>query len=205
MRSEEFLALQGKSEFLFKLYFHAIRRHMCFETGIVGVKFPISYQTILRDMYVEPRSGVLETGYPTKAKIQRGIAQLITCGLIVPLKKGTLFFELTLARCDKTLQNKHKQADTISIQQVDTQVDTRKRRENRNYSTTRISELLQADTEADTPKTTQADKIYPLSVKNNFIKQGQICGKPPIRMNLFWKNEQEKTEHQSPLLKQKLK
>jgi hypothetical protein len=179
MNRKESESLHGLDDFHYKLYSHAIRRRMCYKTGVVGISFKLSYYSMMNDMYVTPRSGVKKehTGYPTKSKIERALSTLISCGLIVPLQKGALIFELPLATRDYSIQKTTTQAGTRPERGFDTQAGTKQIQEKLKLSAYNDSVFHQAGTQAEKAKLPQAGTYNPISDNNILFKGGKNCGK----------------------------
>jgi hypothetical protein len=183
LSDEEINALHGEDYFLYVLYVHAIRRYMDYATGIVGIKRRISYQSLREELYVEPRRGVdrAKTGSPSKPKLQRALQTLQDRGILEQIKnKDYLIFRCVFAKQDKSVQN---QADTKSIQKLDTQADTHTLDKNLELTGLSAPTTRKADTHADTPVLAQAD-TPPLSGKD---KDKSIEAYVHSRFNDFWK------------------
>lgn len=119
---EEINAMQGNCHFINNLYIFGIRRYMDYQTGIVGIKRHISYQSLCEELYVEPRQGISKAGSPHKSAVRRAIEQLIKIGLLerIPNKKY-IIFRLPLAKQDYSARNK---PDTNPTHHPDTKPDT---------------------------------------------------------------------------------
>jgi hypothetical protein len=164
---EETEALHEQDEFVYKLYFHAIRRYVDYSTGIVGLKRGISWQSLAEEMYVSPRSGVQYTGKPHKSRLRRAVEQLEKIGLIKNISKGKrLIFKLNFLTQDQSIQNK---ADTRPTHHPDTEADTIIHLKSIENTVTYSEIESQVDTEADIPEMAQADT--PHIVINNKKKK----------------------------------
>jgi len=156
LSDEELWSLYEQHEFYFKLYVFGIRRYMDYQTGIVGIKRRISYQSLKEEMFVETRKGLdrEKCEAPTKARLQRALKHLEKIGLIEQIKnKDHLVFRCLLAKRDNSAQNK---PDTKSIHFP----DTRQQGENVDASGLAINPVIKPDT----PKKTIPD-TPPLSGK----------------------------------------
>lgn len=165
LTNEEIEAMQGINYFLRTLYIFAIRRYMDYQTGIVGIKRRISYQSLSEEMYIEPEKGFdrEETGSPSKPRLQRALKRLQKIGLIVQIKNNDyLIFRCVLARRDNCVQNI---PDTNPIHFSDTLPDTSKRPKKLVKARSSASFTSQADTLPDTPKLSLPD-TPPLSGKD---------------------------------------
>lgn len=78
---EELDALYGLSHIQQLAYLRAIRPYMDLQTGLVGVKRGISYQSIAEQLYVEPHPGIKYPNY-SRAQVRRAISGLERAGLI---------------------------------------------------------------------------------------------------------------------------
>lgn len=88
------------------LYRRGIRRYMDYQTGLVGVKRGISWQSLKEELYIEPRKGIAKKNI-SKDQVRRLAKTLERVGL-VRIKSGPkrLIFECLLATSDKSVQNK---------------------------------------------------------------------------------------------------
>jgi len=107
---EEDEKLQGLPHFAQLLYLRVLRRHMDYRTGIVGRKRRISYQMIIEVMYVErARGSTVREEKVTVKKIRVALQQLISAGLIEPVRKGDKFesmvFMLPVASIDASFSS----------------------------------------------------------------------------------------------------
>lgn len=165
LSDEEIEAMQGVSYFLRTLYIFAIRRYMDYQTGIVGIKRRISYQSLIEEMYVEPHCGIekVDTGSPVKAKIRRALARMEKVGLIEKIKnKEHIVFRCVLARRDYSVQN---QVGTKPAQQAGTQADTIKNQKKLDLEPVFKDSENEADTQVGIPKPSQVG-TPPLSGKD---------------------------------------
>ncbi|MCH9756283.1 MAG: hypothetical protein K0U37_03695 [Gammaproteobacteria bacterium] len=105
--AEELHALEGLPYIQQLLYFRGIRPYMDRKTGITGVKRRISYQSLGEALYIEPHSGIQESGSPNYDQVRRAIKHLVKTGLIeVQPAQKQLIFKCVLALRDKSAQNK---------------------------------------------------------------------------------------------------
>ena len=104
---EEDMALQGLPWLAQIVYLRGIRRFMDYQTGVVGVRRGISYQSIAETAYVEPLPGrhSADTGAPSARTIRTAIDNLIKAGLLVRQGDDSrLVFLLPLASRDESAQ-----------------------------------------------------------------------------------------------------
>lgn len=109
--AEEWEGLRGLPGLAQRVYLMELRPRMDFETGIVGERVRISYQSIAEALYVEPRQGrhSAETGSPSLQAIRTALQQLEEAGLIQRIKaERQLIFRLVLAITGK-LRPKYEQ------------------------------------------------------------------------------------------------
>lgn len=143
---QELDLLRGADHSLTALYLY-LKQFTDFNTGIVGLKRGISYQSISEALYIEPRQGV-KGGSPHKSSIRRMLTQLEKLGLIQKRQTETLVFKLKFGKTDFSA---NKKADTKSTPQPDT---------------LEASNSKAFSNKADTPKNEKADT--PLH-NNNYI------------------------------------
>jgi hypothetical protein len=154
LSDEEMNVLHEQHHFYFKLYVHALRRFMDYNTGIVGgKKRRISYQSIREEMYIVPRRGVSrsDTGSQTKSEIRRALKHLERIGLIEkisPKNDDHLVFKCCLAIIGNP---RPKLSRHISDTQPDTQAVTKKTSANLYVARVSSDSELKADTQADIP------------------------------------------------------
>src|SRR3990167_10495810 len=74
-------ALKGLPHLARLAYFEAIRPYMDFDTGIVGIKRGISYQSLGEELYVESHVGYV-SGSPSKQQLRRALKTLERASLI---------------------------------------------------------------------------------------------------------------------------
>lgn len=179
LSDEELRAMQGVSYFLRTLYVFAIRRYMDYQTGIVGIKRRISYQSLSEEMFIEPQSGVSknETGSPSKQQLRRALKSLERIGLLEQIKnKDHLIFRCVLAIRDQSVQS---QVGTRPTHHLGTEADTA--REDETLYLERVSELvtMQEVTQVGIPKMAQVvtppvsgkDKEKELSLRDSSKKK----------------------------------
>lgn len=127
-------------------YLMGIRPYMDRQTGIVGIKRRISYQSLREALYVAPIAGV-KTGSPSQQQVKRAIKSLEKSGLIsIQSTEKHLILKCILAESDKTVQ---KQADPRPTPQADMRQALNKSEKSTNYTDTCSqadwSEMAQAD------------------------------------------------------------
>lgn len=135
-----------------------IRERMDYSCGLVGARAGcgVSWQGLREDLYIEPHTGI-KSGSPGKEALRRMAVVLEKSGLIVNRSIGKrLIFLCVLADADYSAQNK---PDTNPTRQTDIQADTLKASKHAGFS-------VVTNTQADTPKTAQAD-THPVSGKNS--------------------------------------
>ncbi len=138
---------------------------MDYQTGIVGIKRRISYQSIRDMMFVQTRKGFEKERCepPSKPKIQRAIKHLEKIGLIEQIKdKDHLVFRCILAKQDNSIQ---KIPDTKPIHYFDTKADIVKSSKNSNTMQSPRKSILKHDMIPNTPKSAIPD-TPPLSGKD---------------------------------------
>lgn len=175
-------SLHGFDEFTYKLYIHALRPYMDYATGWVGVRRGISWQGIAEDMYLEPRSGIGNTGLPNRSRLRRSVKLLEKIGLIKNRSLGKkLIFELLLAKRDGSVQ---KQADTPLTPQADIEADTSFKLQHSHFKLKITNQYRQADIEADIPKKAQADTPPYIYIKksNCFTKNVKQLPKEKVHL-----------------------
>ena len=87
-------------------YLRGIRPYMDAQTGLVGIKRGISYQSIAEQLYVEPHQGY-KTESCSRAQVRRALSSLERAGLItVQSKPLKLILKCELATMDYSVQNK---------------------------------------------------------------------------------------------------
>lgn len=108
LTNEELEALQGMRTVHICLYIFGLRRYMDYETGLVGIKRKISFQSLTQELYEEPENGIKTRQTPSIGMVRRSIEALKKRGLIKnkSIYGKQLIFECVLARSDKSVQNK---------------------------------------------------------------------------------------------------
>ncbi len=111
LSDEELDALEGLTDFQFRLYVQGIRRHMDYKTGIVGIKRKISLYSLASETYIEKIKGVKQTGNKSRFQVHRAIkrlekAELLIVKSIATEKEKQLILECVLATSDRSIQNK---------------------------------------------------------------------------------------------------
>ena len=127
-------------------YLMGIRPYMDRQTGVVGIKRRISYQSLREALYVAPIAGV-KTGSPSQQQVKRAIKSLEKSGLIsIQSTAKHLILKCILAESDKTVQ---KQADPRPTPQADMIQSSNKPEKSTNYADTHSQpdrgEMAQAD------------------------------------------------------------
>lgn len=84
---QEKAKLYGLPHFYQLVYLLGIRPYMDFETGIVGIKRGISYQSLSEELYVEPHPGI-KAFKPSSQQMRRAVEGLITRGLLERISEG---------------------------------------------------------------------------------------------------------------------
>lgn len=168
MIKEETELLHEKDEFMYKLYFHAIRRYVDYNTGIVGLKRGISWESLAEEMYVAPRPGGLRNGKPHKSAIRRSLWQLEKIGLIKTVSTGKrLVFELPIVIRDIQMR---KKADTKPTHEEDTKADTSEFRKSPVNTTFQETLQIEADTQVDMRSSAKADTPHIVILKPKNIE-----------------------------------
>lgn len=128
------------------IYLRAIRPFMDYQTGIVGIKRKISYQSLRDEIFVEPHTGYRAETY-SREQLRRALEGLVRAGVLDRKSKNKqLIFECSLASRDFSVQNK---ADTNPTHQADTKQAA--------FSIAQTDTYKLIHRKADTPETTQAD------------------------------------------------
>jgi hypothetical protein len=146
INSNELDALCGLPHLQQLAYLKGIRPYMDVQTGLVGIKRGISYQSIAEQLYIEPHQGVKSESF-SRAQARRAVASLERMGLIsIQSQEMQLILKCELATRGYSVQNKPV---TKPSQQADT-VKTHLPLENKG--------LIEAHTQKpDTGKTAKAD------------------------------------------------
>ncbi len=103
-REQDILA--GQPPLAFRLYIALLARRD-FSTGLVGVRYGVSWQALLEDLYVEPHSGPV-TRAPGREAVRRAAAWLARCGLVrmrSDVEERRLVFRLPYAYRPKLARN----------------------------------------------------------------------------------------------------
>lgn len=118
----EIEAMAGLPSLALRLYVLAIRPFMDYQTGLVGQRRRVSWQSLREAAFIEPHQGLTESGTPSKSAVRRAIAWLVRSGLIVERgEEKTLVFYCPLADTDLSAQ---KKPGTNPAQTRHTQPDT---------------------------------------------------------------------------------
>lgn len=90
---EELSALSGLPHLQQLLYLRGIRPYVDYQTGIVGLKRGVSYQSFAESLYIEPHQGI-KSGSPSKDQLRRALKGLEKAGLleIRSLERKLVFF-----------------------------------------------------------------------------------------------------------------
>jgi len=78
---DELSALNGLSHMQQLCYLRGIRPYVDYQTGMVGIKRGISYQSLTEALYVEPHQGIA-SGSPSKDQVRRAVKSLERAGLL---------------------------------------------------------------------------------------------------------------------------
>lgn len=87
------------------LYLRGLRMWMDRATGLVGVRRGISWQMLMEVLYIEPHSGLKDSGTPDRSKVRRALEWLVKAGLVE--RRGNddaIIFYLPQARRDENAQ-----------------------------------------------------------------------------------------------------
>jgi hypothetical protein len=109
LNDAELAALSGLPLAAVCLYVMAIRPRMDLGTGMVGVRYLVSWQAMREALYVEPAQGRTESGSPHESTLRRLSSQLEKAGLIKNSSNSSnrqLIFKCLLATHDKSVENK---------------------------------------------------------------------------------------------------
>jgi ubiquitin len=118
INSAELDALYGLPHHQQLAYLKGIRPYMDVQTGLVGIKRGISYQSIAEQLYIEPYQGVKSESF-SRAQARRAVASLERVGLLTVRSQGMqLILKCELATRGYSVQNKpvtkpSQQADTV--------------------------------------------------------------------------------------------
>ena len=124
---DELTALCGLPHIQQLAYLRGIRPYMDVQTGLVGIKRRISYQSIAEQLYVDAHQGIKSVRY-SRTQIRRALPGLERMGLVSLQSQGLkLILKCELARMGYSVQNK---VVTNSSQQVDIETN-RQRLENK--------------------------------------------------------------------------
>ena len=103
---EELSALRGLPHLQQLLYLVGIKPYIDYNTGIVGLRRGISYQSLSEELYVEPHPGI-KSGSPSKDQIRRALKGLETAGLLrIQSMEWKLVFHCLLVTLNQSHQNK---------------------------------------------------------------------------------------------------
>ena len=112
--SDELAALVGLPHLTQLVYLQGIRPNMDFVTGVAGIKTlktkAISYQMLSELTFVEPGTGRVSSGSPSKKQLRGCVSQLVECGVVESLStSGTgnnqLILKCVLADADESVLN----------------------------------------------------------------------------------------------------
>lgn len=81
INDQERQILRGLPHLQRLVYSDGLRPYMDFQTGIVGIRRGVSYQSIAEELYIEPHQGY-RSGAPSKDQIRRALKGLEKTGLI---------------------------------------------------------------------------------------------------------------------------
>ena len=106
INNRELSALNGLPFLQRLVYLQGLRPYVDYETGIVGVKRGVSYQSISEILYIEPHPGI-QSGSPSKDQLRRALRGLVKAGLLESLcTEKNLIFKCMLVEVYKSVQNK---------------------------------------------------------------------------------------------------
>lgn len=106
INGEELAALCGLPHIQQLAYIRGIRPYMDVQTGIVGIKRGISYQSIAEQLYIELHQGIKSESY-SRAQIRRALASLERANIITLQSQGLkLILKCQLASLGYFVQNK---------------------------------------------------------------------------------------------------
>lgn len=106
MTENELSALCGLPHAQQLAYIRGIRPYMDVQTGLVGIKRGISYQSIAEQLYVEPHQGIKSESF-SRAQVRRALSALGREGLITPQSQPLkLILKCELATMGYSVQNK---------------------------------------------------------------------------------------------------
>ncbi|MEN8821960.1 MAG: hypothetical protein ABF271_12745 [Abyssibacter sp.] len=112
LNEAEHEALHGLRPEAWPLYGH-LRSRMDYATGVVGLRAgnAISWEALREALYQAPGRGVVDSGMPRRAKVERVVGVLERAGLLERLNnpRGTIAFRCVLATTDQSASNKPKQ------------------------------------------------------------------------------------------------
>ncbi|WP_093428711.1 hypothetical protein [Thiohalospira halophila] len=104
------------------LYLTALRPHMDYASGTVGIRRRVSWQSLGEALYVEPHQGLKGSGAPSKEQVRRYAGWLERAGLVSMESAGLrLVFRCLMAQTDDSAQ---KKPDTIPTQSRHPHPDT---------------------------------------------------------------------------------
>ncbi len=102
----ELSALCGLPHLQQIIYLRGVRPYMDYQTGIVGLKRGISYQSIAEELYVEPHQGI-KSGSPSKDQIRRALKGLERSGnILIQSTAEKLILKCLLATVNNSKKNK---------------------------------------------------------------------------------------------------
>ena len=103
----ELSALSGLPYLQQLTYIQGIKPYVDYQTGLVGIKRGVSYQSISEALYIEPHQGYVQSGSPSKDQIRRSLKALENAGLIkIQSLDNKLIFKCLLWDQDNSVQNK---------------------------------------------------------------------------------------------------
>jgi len=180
-------ALQGLPLEAQILYLRGLRRHMDYETGIVGARRRISWKMLAEVLEVAPHQGVERSGQPHISKVRRLMGWLIRAGLVEDVgskERGQpIVFRLPLAARGQSVPKKPDKNPTRTRQGFpDNQADTES-----SLATQQVAE--QADTQPDknpTRATPQKADTHPVSgIREEGECRGSTSGEETPRGGLL--------------------
>lgn len=106
INQRELSALSGLPYLQQLVYLRGLRPYVDYQSGLVGIKRGISYQSISEELYIEPHPGI-QSGSPSKDQIRRALKSLERIGLIeIQSQEWKLIIRCLLVLGDYSAQNK---------------------------------------------------------------------------------------------------
>ncbi|WP_133130222.1 hypothetical protein [Legionella yabuuchiae] len=164
VNTRELSALIGLPYIQQSAYLIGVRPFMDRQTGFVGIKRRISYQSLAEALYIEPHPGV-QSGSPSKQQLRRVIKSLERSGLIaIHSNSKHLVLQCLLADGNYSVQNK---ADTIPTPQADTKPESKSKEKSDGYGSCHQKGDTGLNAKADIPHNSVNNCVY---VRDQFEK-----------------------------------